>query len=156
MMQYPLTLTWTEIAELPRAPKHFDWDDTMIDPEFTPTFAAHIANYMSDLVVNPDESEADKQYTMLPRYLHDVGFVVTNEGVTVKSRLALLLADALLHAVMYEYDAPDMDRVYPDQPPTWKLFNLSGDDTVDYYGTQPTCLTNLLLDTHIAYEAGLK
>ena len=52
-------------------------------------------------------------------------------------------------AVTAEYDSDEeavLDNgLIADRCPTWTLFNIHGDDSVDYYGTQPSCLTDLLI-----------
>jgi hypothetical protein len=132
-MQYPVTFTWEQLAELPTAAEHFDWaglDQHM----YAKGLAEVIQDYSAYLI--PIDG-----FGRLATYLVNIGFIVTEEGVTVLNREALYTADALLHQVMLEYDETETT-------PTWELFGLSGDDSVDYFGTQPSCLTKLLLDQH--------
>jgi hypothetical protein len=129
MQNYPIAYTWAELAEMPNAADCFCWDDEQASLD-EGNLAGRICSYSSYLIPTPG-------YGRLAQYLTDLGFVVTEEGVTVPSRDVLVLANVLTHRVMTEYD--------DDTSPTWDLFQLTGDDSVDYFGTQPSCLTNLLM-----------
>lgn len=157
---FPYTMTYSQLASLPDAAEHFDWTPDQADDEFEPDLAHRIASYSGYLPYDPTDT-----YTRLPAYLHAVGLEVTPLGVTVHNESAVYIADAIFNQVQVEYDFSFHDHRHrasleadlaqieagtytpkPHEPwPTWELFGLGGDDSVDYFGTQPSCLTALLL-----------
>lgn len=155
-MQFPLTLTWAQIAELPGAAEAFGYDEDYFEPDDpTTTLEGHIAHY----------SEAFTSSQKLATYLGMIGYELTNNeplgepgftGIRIRSEIVLQTANALFEQIGYEYDDPDCPRI-PDErgwlsTPTWALFELGGDDDVDYCGGMPSCLTLLLLEAIDAHR----
>lgn len=133
MLQFPVALTWDELAALPKAADSFSWDPSMIEEgEDDTQLPGYIASYSMAY------ASSDRLYA----YLKRAGYEVTDTGVNIREENSLHLAHALFMAVTVEYDSEDPD---PRTTPTWELFGLGGDDDVDYCGTQPSCLTDLLI-----------
>lgn len=161
-MQFPLRLTWAELADLPGAADQFGWDKSCIDEDDPDTtLEGVIATY----------SEAFTSSRKLTEYLRMIGYELTVceapdgavpatfTGIRVRSEVALQTAHALFTQICHEYDDPDCPTVVTYRAggdwhttPTWALFELGGDDDVDYCGTQPSCLTALLIDAVEAHR----
>lgn len=148
-MTYPLTMTWAELAELPDAMDCFGWDYSMLDPDDDDTTLVSTIAYYSEAFTSSEK---------LAIYLGMIGYNLTTDdngrftGITVRSDTALSTAHALFSQIMHEYDELDCPRVHVERyghpwesTPTWALFELGGDDDVDYCGSQPSCLTDLLI-----------
>lgn len=135
MLTFPIHMTWPQIAALPNAADVFCWDASEDE-----TLAERIEAYSTSTSTKLDE------------YLTLIGFFADVDGVAVRSVTALETAHALFNQILVEYDEPDCPRVSVERyghmteaTPTWALFGLGGDDDVDYNGSQPSCLTELLL-----------
>lgn len=155
-MQFPLRLTWADIAAMPGAADQFGWDESYVEEDDpSTTLEGVIATY----------SEAFTSSRKLATYLGMIGYELavceapdgtvpaTFAGIRVRSEVALQTAHALFTQICHEYDEPDCPTVLTYRAggdwhttPTWALFDLGGDDDVDYCGTQPSCLTALLID----------
>lgn len=134
-LSFPVTLTWADIAALPNAAVYFSWDDSYDD-----SLEETIATYSTSLTPK------------LGDYLSLIGFIVREDGIEIRNEQAIRTADALFNQILFEYDDPDAERVPVERyghtwhsTPTWAMFELGGDDDVDYNGSQPSCLTGLLL-----------
>jgi hypothetical protein len=139
-LTFPLSLSWEQIAELPGAADAFGWDDSQIDPEFEPDLAARINAYNDCLK------------PQLATYLANIGYTVGDTGIIIRNVMALETAHTLFNQILFEYDDEAAVRVpvvlYGHETfstPTWAMFHLSGDDDVDYNGSQPSCLTDLFV-----------
>lgn len=139
MLTFPYSATWAELALLPHMADGHSWDESMID-EDTPDLATQVADYNGEV--------ADE----LQSYLALIGYKITADGVNVRSEQALKTAHTLFMQIYHEYDEPDCPRIRTirfghtwHSTPTWAMFNLGGDDDVDYSGGQPSCLTDALL-----------
>lgn len=138
-LQFPLVMSFDDISKLEHAADAFSWDESEADDE---PLAERIADYATAFNTAPQ----------LANYLKHVGYTVDEaHGVLILNANAIRIAHALFETIQYEYDATDLpDLPHPTiagatQPATWQLFGLGGDDDVDYCGTQPSCLTDLLL-----------
>jgi len=145
-LSFPLMMSYDDIANLEGAADAFAWDDSYDD-----TLPEYISDY----------SSAFHSCEKLKQYLECIGYHVESAPhgkVLILNENALHMAAALFATIQYEYDATDLpDLPHPTiagatQPATWQLFGLGGDDDVDYCGTQPSCLTDLLL-AHLSKEA---
>jgi hypothetical protein len=137
MLTFPLTLSWAQIADLPQAEEVFGWDESMAEDD---TFTAHIESYCNSLAPK------------LQEYLAHIGYTVTPHGVTIRNSQALDTTHTIFNQIIFEYDDPDAPRILHSRhghpwssTATWHLFELGGDDDVDYNGSQPSCLTELLI-----------
>ena len=135
-LQFPLVMSFDDIACLAHADDAFSWDESE-EP-----LDERVADY----------SSAFHSSEKLTVYLANLGFMVDeNHGIAILNANAIRIAHALFETIQYEYDATDLpDLPHPTiagatQSATWQLFGLGGDDDVDYCGTQPSCLTDLLL-----------
>ena len=142
MINFPFSLTWGEISELPNAADAFGWDESMLDPTNLDSTLPKTAEYYSTAM---NET--------LTTYLANIGYIVSEDGIIVTNPQAVHTAAAIFGQIMYEYDCDDtlISRIETtrygftsETPPTWALFGLGGDDDVDYCGTQPSCLAGLL------------
>lgn len=157
-LTFPLNLTWADIAKLDDAADAFGWDESMLEPDDPDTtLEATIAQYSEAFISSPK----------LSIYLGMIGYELTAvddtarghrvfTGISIRNEQALHTAHALFNQISFEYDDPDGPTVqvvrhgYPwASTPTWALFELGGDDDVDYCGGQPSCLTSLLVDLTI-------
>lgn len=137
MLTFPLRLTIEEIAALPGAAENFGWDDDDLDH----TLEEHISDYLANGM-----SEMMKAYFTLH------GYDYNETGCYVRSKESLIRAQALFTMISFEYDecrSEDREELYTRfgyTSPLWYLFGIGGgDDYVDYYSTQPSCLVDLLL-----------
>lgn len=145
-LHFPLVFNWDHLSKMRGAEDAFGWDADMVDPDDEDsTLPGMIRMY----------SEAFHSSAKLTTYLEQIGYVVSSWGVTVRNEAALLTAHTLFNQIMAEYDDSDMPRLEVERfghkclsTPTWALFDLGGDDDVDYCGTQPSCLTELLMLHH--------
>lgn len=153
-LHFPLSFTWAHLAKMRGAGDAFDWDESMLeadDPDTT--LEGQIACYSEAFVSSPK----------LAKYLEQIGYSLltgamkdgklTFAGIEIRSEVALRTANQLFGQIMHEYDEPGCPRTEVHRhgcawfsTPTWALFELGGDDDVDYCGTQPSCLTALLID----------
>ena len=140
MLTFPFIMTWAELAALPNAAERYSWDDADADDEFEPDLAGRIRAYSEAL--SPKLAE----------YLSQIGFTVGDEGVSIRNEQAIHTANTLFNQILFEYDDPEAVRVVVQRyghewhsTPTWAMFELGGDDDVDYNGSQPSCLTHLLI-----------
>lgn len=152
-LQFPLKLTWAEIAALPNAADHFGWDESMIEEDDPDTTLEGVIHTYSEAFTSSDK---------LTRYLAGIGYELTSvmrlggyeyTGISIRNEAALHMANAIFNQVCHEYDDPDARVIETHRyggvwhtTPTWALFELGGDDDVDYCGSQPSCLTGLLLE----------
>lgn len=144
MLTFPLSMTYDELAAHQiRLDPEFADNNLSSDPEegYDDTVANFLHSMLDYFVERSAEDMASPFHCSLLDYLRDIGFRVYEDRVEVASEEVLKLTDALLHRVGYEYDALE----YTDRPPTWELFNIRGDDSVDYYSSQPTYVTALLM-----------
>lgn len=148
-LHFPCQFTFDHISKMADAEDAFSWDDSQAEEDYS--FIDRIEEY----------SEAYWSSNALGEYLAKIGYLVKGKLVFVRNEQALHTAHALFNQIYAEYDEPDCPTV--DVPllnadgsgeyttsstPTWHMFDLGGDDYVDYCGTQPSCLTSLLI-THL-------
>lgn len=117
---------WQQLADLPGAADAFCYDPDASEPD--ETLASFIHDYSTAFTHN------DQLTTYLSRWR----FSVDEHGVEFDN-YGLIIAATIFAAVQDEYDSGD------HKWPTWEAFGLSGDDDVDYCGSQPSCLTDLLV-----------
>ena len=133
-LTYPLTMTVSEIAELPGAFDAFSFNGD--DVPLTERIAQYMGNGMTPL---------------MEAYMKLHGFHYDENGFTAQSRESVLRADHFFEIISLDYDSPnpaidgDLHERLGYVSPSWYLFDLSGDDDVDYMSSQPRCLTSLLL-----------
>lgn len=137
-LTFPLAMNLDEIAALPGAADAFGWDSSS---SYDETLPEHIAYCLSG-------GQSDVMKTFFA--LH--GFNYDETGFTARDADSIRKAALLFELVCFEYDEyPLSDEREAlrtrlgHTSPVWFLLGLGGDDDVDYCGTQPSCLTDLLL-----------
>ena len=141
MSHFPLSLTWAQILELPNA--KIALADIFASSEEGEPVSDQLAYY----------SEAFHSSPKLTDYLQGIGYEITPTGVNIRNDAAVRTANALFGQIYTEYDDPDARCVshpthpeaWPKTTPTWALFELGGDDDVDYCGSMPSYLTEFLI-----------
>ncbi len=135
-LTFPLALTVEQIAELPGCADAFGWDSSYDD-----TLAEHVASYLSN-----------GQSDVMKAFFTRVGFNYDESGCTARNMQSIQAASNLFELVCFEYDEHPLSDEREAlrtklgyTSPIWYLLGLGGDDDVDYCGTQPSCLTDLLL-----------
>jgi hypothetical protein len=157
MLTFPLSMTFDELAvHAERLEPDFADNNMPSDPD--PDDDCTISSFLRDMMdsggfiirpeITPEQIEADRksEYYSLPDYLRDAGFKVFEDRVEVEHAAVLHLASAIFNQIAFEYDRIIEPVVARDQHmPTWALFNLGGDDDVDYCSSHPSYVTDLLL-----------
>ena len=136
-LTFPLKLTYDELFDqLPSFKECFDDDDDY-------TALDQCRDYSCAYASSPK----------LKAYLDNIGYTADENGVTVRNEAALRMANAIFDQVCFEYDDIEAPRIDVERhghdwttTPTWALWELGGDDDVDYCGSQPSCLTSALLE----------
>lgn len=134
-LTFPLEMTVDQIAELPGAADAFGWDSDDEDP-LTERIRQYIGNGTTP---------------MMKLYLDYHGFSYDENGFKARDRESIVRAARLFGVFMMEYDEYPMSPAREElrskfgTSTSWYLFELGGDDDVDYMGTQPSCLTDLLI-----------
>lgn len=138
-LTFPLKLTYDEIlVQFPSIYEMLDCDDDEVSPN------EQLADY----------SSAYASSIKLTAYLDLIGYTADKDGLNVRNEAALRMAHAIFDQICFEYDDVDSPRVDVTRfghtfksTPTWALWELGGDDDVDYCGSQPSCLTSVLIES---------
>lgn len=145
MLTFPLELTYQECLDQFASFKECFEQCTGINDDYT------------ELDYASDYSSAYSSSPKLKAYLDLIGYTADANGVTIRNDAALFTASAMFDQIQTEYDDSDCPTIEHTRfghtsqaTPTWALWDLGGDDDVDYCGLQPSCLTGALIEALLA------